>query len=336
VSQKNWVDLMGRKFQHVRFAELIPCRAAFIDTHNPGTEGKENFTIIGGGVSENPDQHVHIDETPGFNIGGAGQPAGCTNSLHSHRTAEVFIIHTGSWRFFWGLEGDDGDVVLNPGDLISLPTHMFRGFENVTPTSATNGNGYGFMFSVLGGDDSGDGVVWTPNVLEQARNNGLILIDSGQLINTGNGEEIPDGSSPVTPVSGEELKFYSRNTISDSSKIVVTRPNDSIYSEAELIGRGANAAIRERTGFEVRRVRWGNGEDRLWPVPNTETVLITNAGSVVLSNGETLEFGDVALIQAGEEEIGIKPLSEDVSEVFIVTATDDPAGETRFLDEDTP
>ena len=327
---------MKRKIQHVRFAELVPCRTAFIDTHNPGTEGKENFTIIGGGVSENLDQYVHIEETPGFNIGGAGQPAGCINSLHSHRTAEVFIIHTGSWRFFWGVEGDDGDVVLNPGDLISLPTHMFRGFENVTPTSATNENGYGFMFSVLGGDDSGNGVVWAPEVLEQARSNGLTLIDSGQLINTRNGETIPEGLLPVIPVAGDELRFYGRNTISDASRVVVIRPKELIHNEAELIGRGSNAVIRERTGFEIRRVRWGGGENRLWVAPILETVLISNAGSVVLSNGKTLGSGDVALIQAGEEEIGIKPLSEDVSEIFIVTANDDPAGETRYLDEDHP
>ena len=66
---------MKRKIQHARFAELVPCRTAFIDTHNSGAEGKENFTIIGGGVSENPEQYVHIEETPGFNIGGARQPA---------------------------------------------------------------------------------------------------------------------------------------------------------------------------------------------------------------------------------------------------------------------
>ena len=102
---------MTRKIQQVKFSELVPCRTAFIDTHNPGTEGKENFTIIGGGVSENPEQYVHIKESPGFNIGGARQPAGCTNSLHSHRTAEVFIIHSGSWRMFWGLEGNDCTVV---------------------------------------------------------------------------------------------------------------------------------------------------------------------------------------------------------------------------------
>ncbi len=325
---------MKRKVQYVRYSELVPCRTAFVDTHNPGTEGKENFTIIGGGVSENPDQYVHIQETPGFNIGGAGQPSGCTNSLHSHRTAEVFIIHTGSWRFFWGLKGDDGDVVLDPGDLISLPTHMFRGFENVTPISATNENGYGFMFSVLGGDDSGGGVVWAPEVLEEARDHGLTLLQSGQLANSLDGEEISTEILPLTPINEAELSFYSRNTITDASKVVASRPNDSIYCETELIGRSSNAVIGERPGFDVRRVEWGHGEDIPWCVPNLDTVLISNAGSVVLSNGETLGSGDVALIQAGEEEIDIKPLSGEVSELFIVTATDDPAGETRLLDED--
>ena len=325
---------MKRKVQYVRYSELVPCRTAFVDTHNPGTEGKENFTIIGGGVSENPDQYVHIQETPGFNIGGAGQPSGCTNSLHSHRTAEVFIIHTGSWRFFWGLKGDDGDVVLDPGDLSSLPTHMFRGFENVTPISATNENGYGFMFSVLGGDDSGGGVVWAPEVLEEARDHGLTLLQSGQLANSLDGEEISTEILPLTPINEAELSFYSRNTITDASKVVASRPNDSIYCETELIGRSSNAVIGERPGFDVRRVEWGHGEDIPWCVPNLDTVLISNAGSVVLSNGETLGSGDVALIQAGEEEIDIKPLSGEVSELFIVTATDDPAGETRLLDED--
>ena len=323
---------MTRKIQQVRFAELVPCRTAFIDTHNPGAEGKENFTIIGGGVSENPEQYVHIEETPGFNIGGARQPAGCTNSLHSHRTAEVFIIHTGSWRMFWGLEGDDGEVVLNPGDLISLPTHMFRGFENVTPISATNETGSGFIFSVLGGDDSGGGVLWAPEVLQEARNHGLTLLESGQLVNTREGEEIPAGIPPMTSSSEAELSFYSRNTITDTSKVVVTRPGKWAYCETELIGRSPNAAIGERPGFEVRRVQWGNGEEIPWRLPNLDTVLISNTGSVVLSSGETLVVGDVTLIQAGEEEIDVKPLPDGASELFIVIATNDPAGETRLLD----
>ena len=50
----------------VRYGDLRPCMTAFIDAHTPGSDQKENFTIIGGGVSESPDQHVHIVETPGF------------------------------------------------------------------------------------------------------------------------------------------------------------------------------------------------------------------------------------------------------------------------------
>ena len=81
-----------REMDHciIRYGELVPCKTAFIDAHTPGSDQKENFTIIGGGVSEHPNQHVHILDTPGFNIGAAGQPPYCRNSLHVHSTAEVF------------------------------------------------------------------------------------------------------------------------------------------------------------------------------------------------------------------------------------------------------
>jgi hypothetical protein len=83
----------------VRYAELRPCTNAFIDARSPGSDQKENFTIIGPGVAENPHQYVHIREPHGFNIGGARQPPGCTNSMHSHDSEEVFIIR-GFGAFF--------------------------------------------------------------------------------------------------------------------------------------------------------------------------------------------------------------------------------------------
>ena len=89
----------------VRYGELVPCKTAFIDAHTPGSDQKENFTIIGGGVSESPDQHVHIAIPHGFNIGAAGQPPKCRNSLHDHNTAEVFFVLSGRWRFFLGKVG---------------------------------------------------------------------------------------------------------------------------------------------------------------------------------------------------------------------------------------
>ena len=63
----------------VRYRDLRPCTTAFVDARTPGSEQKENFTIIGPGVAENPDQHVHIDIPHGFNIGGARQPPHCVN-----------------------------------------------------------------------------------------------------------------------------------------------------------------------------------------------------------------------------------------------------------------
>ena len=124
----------------VRYDDLKPCKTAFIDTHTPGSDQKDNFTIIGPGVSESPDQHVHIYETPGFNIGAAGQPPKCINSLHSHTTAEVFFVLKGRWRFFWGRWGTAGEVIVEEGDIFNVPTGIFRAFENI-------GNDYGMLMA---------------------------------------------------------------------------------------------------------------------------------------------------------------------------------------------
>ena len=58
----------------VRRSEMVPCKSAFIDTYTPGSHLKENFSIIGPGVTENPEQVINISEPHGFNFGAAGQP----------------------------------------------------------------------------------------------------------------------------------------------------------------------------------------------------------------------------------------------------------------------
>src|SRR5438132_1707970 len=52
----------------VRYADLKGLRNAFIDARTPGSDRKENFTIIGPGVSENPAQVVHIPEAHGLKL----------------------------------------------------------------------------------------------------------------------------------------------------------------------------------------------------------------------------------------------------------------------------
>ena len=186
----------------VRYADLMPCRDAFIDTRSPGSDQKENFTIIGPGVAENPKQHVHISEPHGFNIGGARQPPRCLNSQHSHETVEVFYVHSGQWRFMSGEHGTDGEVFIGPGDLISLPTRMFRGFENV-------GEDAGFLWAVLGGDDAGH-VLWAPYVFDMARDYGLVLLEDGTLIDTVRGETVPAGAKVMPETTAQQVAALAR------------------------------------------------------------------------------------------------------------------------------
>ncbi len=164
----------------VRYADLQACRTAFIDTRTPGSTEKENFTIIGPGVSESPDQHVHIREKHGFNIGGARQPFGCVNSQHSHDTAEVFVVHSGHWRLHFGPNKEDGSLDIAPGDVASVPVHMFRGFSKLDP-------GKGFLWMPLGQDDPGK-VTWAPAVFKAAEDHGLKLAKGGKLIDTTSGQ----------------------------------------------------------------------------------------------------------------------------------------------------
>ncbi len=166
----------------VRYADLVPCRTAFLDTRTPGSTEKENFTIIGAGVSESADQHVHITQSHGFNIGAARQPFGCVNSQHSHDTAEVFMIHSGHWRLLFGPNKEDGSLEVGPGDVCSVPIHMFRGFEKID-------QGKGMLFTILGQDDPGK-VTWAPAVFEAAADHGLKLAKGGRLIDTSGGDYV--------------------------------------------------------------------------------------------------------------------------------------------------
>lgn len=182
----------------IRFTDFVPCTTAFIDARTPGSNQKENFCLIGSGVAENPGQVVHINIPHGFDIGAARQPHGCKNSHHSHDTEEVFIVFKGDWKFTWGQEGEDGEIVLSAGATISIPTQMFRGFENV-------GADDGFMYAVLGLDKSGSAgqVIWAPYVFHQAKSYGLVLLKDGRLIDTVAGETVPHDAHEYTPISRE-------------------------------------------------------------------------------------------------------------------------------------
>ncbi len=308
----------------VRYGELRPCKTAFIDAHTPGSDQKENFTIIGGGVSESPDQHVHINDTPGFNIGAAGQPPKCRNSLHSHRTAEVFFVLKGRWRFFWGRWGTAGEVVLEEGDIINIPTGIFRGFENI-------GTDYGMIMAVLGGDDAGGGVIWAPQVIEDAKDHGLVLGDNGALYDSHKGQHLPEGVAPMPLLSEAELQSFPEPTTAEVVPHHVARYWDLMAladrQPAKVIG--ADACLRDRPGFEVDFLTRGSAPDAT-ETHDTHTVLMPMRGHWRLTwdgGTDVLNPGDTCLLPPGLPH-HVAPAVTGEASLYRVRATDDPAGAT--------
>ncbi len=311
----------------VRYGDLIPCKTAFIDAHTPGSDQKENFTIIGGGVSESPDQHVHIADKIGFNIGAAGQPPKCRNSLHSHRTAEVFFVLKGRWRFFWGRWGDAGEVTLEEGDIINIPTGIFRGFENI-------GTDYGMIMAILGGDDAGGGVIWAPQVIEDAQDHGLVLGENGKLYDTKQGVALPEGVSPMPLLTDAQLKDYPEPTTLDVVPHYVARYYDmmalSDRQPAKVIG--PDAMLRDRPGFDVELLSRGSlGADR-YSVPTNEVLMpMRGHWKLTWEQGETvLNPGDTCAVPADLPH-SLTPSMTGEASCFRILGTDDPAGATMTL-----
>lgn len=291
----------------VRYSALVPCLNAFVDTRNPGSEAKENFTIIGPGVSENPAQHVHIGEPHGFNIGGARQPPHCVNSQHSHDTAEVFYVFSGTWRFNFGEHGDDVQVEAGPGSVASVPTGLFRGFSNI-------GDVPGFLWVVLGGDDPGH-VLWAPQVFDMAARFGLKLLADGTLVDTAAGETMPDGAALMPRTSAGTaalLKTPSRAALEACFVPPSALPNQPAgplagpgVTDEAIIGPAADGLAAGPLpwdhGFTLRRMHFSSGTTR-WHSVDVPEVLFVGKGSIDFEwpDGTLhLEPGDTLTVPVG-------------------------------------
>lgn len=283
-AEKRWTA-KALEARVVRYADLRPCLNAFIDTRTPGSEAKENFTIIGPGVAENPDQYVHIAEPHGFNIGGARQPANCVNSQHSHDTAEVFVVHTGRWRFTFGEHADDAAVEAGPGDVVSLPVKAFRGFENIGDSA----DAPGFLWSVLGGDDPGR-VTWAPRVFEMARDYGLVLLENGALIDTVKGEVPPPGISPMTPTSRETVATLRRLTDAEAESVITRAPDVAVPGERQLIGTAG--PLLPVQGFTLSRLDLSAGDQLPGNSDGPEVVFVHRGAATVEIDGERIGLGE--------------------------------------------
>ncbi|MDX6042135.1 cupin [Scandinavium lactucae] len=195
--------------------DMVSCNLAFIDCKLPGSHLKQNYSFIGPGVTQSSAQVVNIPEPHGFNIGAAAMPKGVTNNLHLHFTAEVFLIHEGSWRFRWGANGEHEAEFSAPA-ILSIPTWIFRGFTNVSKEDTC-----GMVYTVLGGNNTG-GIIWHPSILEAASEHGLYLSKDNMLIDVNAGDVLPEPSALLPPLAAEEIAALRDYSVEEMRQRAVT------------------------------------------------------------------------------------------------------------------
>tara|TARA_Y100000741_G_scaffold359092_1_gene339291 strand:+ start:2037 stop:2978 length:942 start_codon:yes stop_codon:yes gene_type:complete len=236
-----------------KFNDLIPSSLPFVEGRLEGHRERKNYTIIGRGVAEDSRQSVKIQSLHGYNIGAVSAMPKNGSGLHSHTTAEVFIIYSGKWRFYWGADGKN-ETVLNKGDIISMPTNMFRAFENY-------GDEESLMFVVLGGDDPGI-ITWVPEILNRAKETGMALLDDNSLIDLRK-NEIPNGRKIIEPISLSELDKFDNYLPTELEKNIFRNQQNNIPHDQinnidifQVLGKTFNTKkydplINQDTGFNL-------------------------------------------------------------------------------------
>jgi len=219
--------------------DMVSCNLAFIDCKLPGSHLKQNYSFIGPGVTQSSAQVVNIPEPHGFNIGAAAMPKGVTNNLHLHFTAEVFLIHEGSWRFRWGSNGENEAEFSAPA-ILTIPTWIFRGFTNVSKTDTC-----GRVYTVLGGNNTG-GIIWHPSILEAASEYGLYLSKDNMLIDVNAGDTLPEKADLLAPLGQDDLAALRNYSVDEMRQRAVTGEQRQWSSEglldAILPGHGGEIA----------------------------------------------------------------------------------------------
>ena len=264
-----------------RFNELTPSTLPFVEGRMEGHKERRNYSIVGPGVAEDSQQSIKISKPHGYNLGAVRANPKNGSGLHSHTTAEVFLIYSGKWRFYWGADGKN-QIILCKGDLISMPTNMFRGFENA-------GDEEGLIFVVLGNDDPGI-ITWVPSVLIKAKETGLALLDDNSLIDL-NKSEIPPNRKLLEPITSEMLPQFDNYEINEIEKYICRFKNQTnhevhLNNEIKIIqiignnfcNKTYSPLINHVTGFNlsILKTKKGQIEDLIFDKP---TILFSQKGN---------------------------------------------------------
>ncbi|MCA1185117.1 MULTISPECIES: cupin domain-containing protein [unclassified Saccharopolyspora] len=323
----------------IRRTDFVSCDQAFIDCRTPGSERKENYAMIGPGVSQNSEQVINLREPHGYNIGAAAMPHDVTNNLHLHFTAEVFLCFRGEFLLRWGADGNEGELVLREGDIASIPTWIFRGFTNIGPDD-------GWLFTSLGHDDTG-GIIWGPTVLRDAAGYGLHLTEDGRLIDTVAGDEPPEDVELVRPMAESDIARLRSFSVEKMRRRVVTQEDlewcSTPFLGSHVTGGGAELALVVGFGMtedldQEPRIHNPHGHNIAWlraePGAGVPGHRIEETQVLMVKEGRwevTVNDHEPVVVELGEWDMlsvppgawrGIRNVGEDSGKLVVINSGD--------------
>ena len=156
------------------FEEQTPNIQLMITQGIPGFQ-RDIYSIIGRGVSEDPDTEPSIVDSTEFNVAYVGAEPNNGSAMHSHDAeVEVFIPISGQWAICWN-EGEEAEeMVLGPMDCISVPARVMRSFKNV-------GDTYSHLLVIISGTENTT-VSRPQDIIDQAAADGLKLDADGNMV----------------------------------------------------------------------------------------------------------------------------------------------------------
>jgi quercetin dioxygenase-like cupin family protein len=232
--------------------QFVADTEAFVDVRIERSKGKASYSFVGPGVSQNTNQMVNLTLPHGFQIGAATMPHGVVNNPHLHFTAEVFVCTRGSFRITIGAESDQA-VDIGPGTVFSAPTWVFRGFSNTGPDD-------GWLFAVLGGDDTG-GIIWAPEILAEAAATGLYLDRDYAVLDATAGDDISEAIEPFKPAQLSSIDSYTDAELAE--RAVAT--DDLTWSDSALL----SSVLEQHRSAVAPVIGYGLTEDRSHRAPIT-------------------------------------------------------------------
>ena len=215
--------------------------------------------------------------------------------------------------------------MLNRGDVASLPTNMFRGFQNVSDEEA-------LMFVVLGENDPGV-ITWTPKILKEAKESGMLLMEDSSLIDIEK-QKIPEGKKITEPLGDKELEKFDHYTSDEIEKFVIRHNdsnnyvNDEHYSSNSIInyldtfeihGKNFEPHIPHKTGFSLSLLKGDKAHIHSYSKDLSEVFHCLSGEWEITCDEEKIVIGPRDTFSVPKKSLrSIKQISKDEGSLFII------------------